>query len=716
MNSKLWRALMLALIIGAALFAAFGSYVEVSNDEFGLSMLPSAHTSAYVVRDVDSKSAADRAGIRPGDTVAPVKHDFLSRATLAYPARGAKVMVLVNGIRRVTLIETKSDPAYTNLPYTIVRLCFLAVAALLAWRRPDDRSTRMLVWFLFTIGLGIALNNHEFGSPVLSVIVLQMGSVSLLLFSFGAGARFAATFPEGTAKGMPRILAALTTAITTLGILCLAATVLGILPDRARPLTAAAVTLAFLIAIVMLVAILIERYANTRAEDRRRRQWIFLILGLGLAGPAVDLAFQLFASFNQTADELGSLSLLIIPFGLAYVILRHRVIDVGFVLNRAAVYGLMSIVIVGIFVVVETLLAKYVENSSHVTSTAVQLAVALGLGFSIRAMHARVDRFVDTVLFRERHEAEAAIRNFAHDAPYITDGPTLGKRCVETALRYAGTSNAGIWMRGEMDAYVPVESTFRPSVPVNENDPAIVAMRARRIVVELGEDSSSLPGALAFPMIVRGELLGLLVCGGKAHGETYAPDERDALEAMALAVGHSYDALEIRGAAPSPPSAGGKFRNRRGLGYVLGEGSSPPRSSFSTVSDKRFTPEMTVDQAFKLHAGARRVFARFHLGGCSNCAISESHTIGAVSEDYGIPLPMLLDSLNALWDQGGLSVGDKVRIPEEIRSKIPQLANVPEIGEIKSVEAGAYTAEFGDVRLQGLAEDFLPVVADVTPA
>jgi hypothetical protein len=134
------------------------------------------------------------------------------------------------------------------------------------------------------------------------------------------------------------------------------------------------------------------------------------------------------------------------------------------------------------------------------------------------------------------------------------------------------------------------------------------------------------------------------------------------------------------------------------------------------MTEQRFTPEMTVDQAFNVHAGARRVFARFHLGGCSNCAISETHTIGAVSEDYGIPLPMLLDSLNALFDQGSLTIGDKVRIPDEIRNKIPQLANVPEIGEITGSENGAYTAEFGDVRLQGLAEDFIPVEAAATKA
>jgi hypothetical protein len=118
---------------------------------------------------------------------------------------------------------------------------------------------------------------------------------------------------------------------------------------------------------------------------------------------------------------------------------------------------------------------------------------------------------------------------------------------------------------------------------------------------------------------------------------------------------------------------------------------------------------MTVQDAFKTHAGAKRVFAKFHLGGCSHCAISESETIEQVSEGYGIPLPMLMEELDKLFLTGGLNVGDKVRLPEEIRSKIPQLATVAEIGEVKSVENGAYTVEFGEVRLQGLGNDFIKV-------
>ncbi len=129
-----------------------------------------------------------------------------------------------------------------------------------------------------------------------------------------------------------------------------------------------------------------------------------------------------------------------------------------------------------------------------------------------------------------------------------------------------------------------------------------------------------------------------------------------------------------------------------------------------------FNKDMTVQDAFKTHAGARRVFAKFHLGGCSNCAISETETIEQVSEGYGIPLPMLMEELDKLFASGHLDVGDKVRLPDEIRSKIPQLANVPETGEVKSLEAGAYTVEFGDVRLQGLAEDFIKVDASAVPA
>jgi hypothetical protein len=44
-------------------------------------------------------------------------------------------------------------------------------------------------------------------------------------------------------------------------------------------------------------------------------------------------------------------------------------------------------------------------------------------------------------------------------------------------------------------------------------------------------------------MMARGTLIGTLVCGAKPGAEPYAPDERDALRAVAHGVGMALDTL-----------------------------------------------------------------------------------------------------------------------------------------------------------------------------
>ena len=44
-------------------------------------------------------------------------------------------------------------------------------------------------------------------------------------------------------------------------------------------------------------------------------------------------------------------------------------------------------------------------------------------------------------------------------------------------------------------------------------------------------------------MISRGDLVGVLICGAKRDGEAYAPDESEALQALAHGVGTALDTL-----------------------------------------------------------------------------------------------------------------------------------------------------------------------------
>lgn len=71
-----------------------------------------------------------------------------------------------------------------------------------------------------------------------------------------------------------------------------------------------------------------------------------------------------------------------------------------------------------------------------------------------------------------------------------------------------------------------------------------------------------------------------------------------------------------------------------------------------------FTPKMTIADAMDVHPKVREVLAGFHLGGCSNCAVSDVDTIEGACQSYGIDQSALMAALNALVSGGsGGSVG-----------------------------------------------------------
>jgi MFS family permease len=495
---------------------------------------------------VEPNSPASRAGVRTGDLLT-MNGRLIDQAAALFAPPGRTITFELNGRRVVHLTSRPApvDPLNQAWLDAVTRLAFLLVALLLAWRRPDDRAVRALTVFLVCLGLIIGLSDTLLPTPLLSFLAVNMISLIFALCTVAAAAVFGSLFPSGTAQPVPRIIANVSVALAGAGsLLIVIGTVYANTPELLSNLSLAAIGVFFLIG-ALFIATLVISYVRGAPSERQRRRWVFLVLGVGLAAGMLDLLVQETIGYVPAIAYATFTLIAAIPFGLAYVILRHRVIDVGFVLNRAVVYAGVSIVIVGIFTIVETLLAKYVENTSHVTSMAVQLAVALGLGFSIRYVHARVDHFVDTVLFRERHLAEQAIRNFAHDATYITDESVLTARCITVLERYAGAHGAGIWV-ADGAAYRPAASTFGTAPTVTENDSAVVAMRARRVSVHVRDCDSQLPGSLALPMIVRGELLGILVCGPKAADEDYAPDEESALASLATSVGHALDAIEVR--------------------------------------------------------------------------------------------------------------------------------------------------------------------------
>ncbi|MBV9027785.1 MAG: GAF domain-containing protein [Candidatus Eremiobacteraeota bacterium] len=544
-GSASWRILAIALSLAAIAFVAYHQSLP-DREDFGISSVEGPFVRASIhAASVAPQSPGARAGIRTGDVITyPSSALAFARAVFATP--GDRVTLTVNGEKQITLVARRRPPAGIPWWITAVRLAFLLVALMLAWRRPGDRAARALFTFLLCFGLALALDSGILPWPLLTLVVMQIGAPILFVSGVAAVAVFAAIFPSGHARRVPRLLAR--TAVALAIVFAIADVVFNLVPRNAAVGHAATPVSwgCFAAEVALVIATFIVAYRQGPAEERERRRWVSLMLGVVVGVLFLDATLQTLTGYRQIVDELTTIPVIALPFALAYVILRHRVIDVGFVLNRAAVYTLVSAIVVGIFVVVETLASTYFERANRITSGTLLVAVALVVGFSVRYIHERVDRFVDAVLFRQRHAAEAAIRAFGRDAPYVTDAGILLERAVATVTRHTGASDAGIWLYEPPNRYRAAQSTFDAATVVDENDPAIVAMRARGIVVDVAQALSALPGELAFPMIVRGELVGALLCAPKRDGESYAPDERDALASLATSIGQALDTIEVR--------------------------------------------------------------------------------------------------------------------------------------------------------------------------
>jgi hypothetical protein len=146
-----------------------------------------------------------------------------------------------------------------------------------------------------------------------------------------------------------------------------------------------------------------------------------------------------------------------------------------------------------------------------------------------------VDRFIDNVFFRKRHQDEKALRRFAHEAAFTTDPMAILERTKRELLEHAESTSADVLLYDGAGRYGDVD----------ENDLALVALRASGERVDLHGIETALHGDYAYPMLARGRFVGALVIGPKVSLEPYAPDESAAIAEVAHGVGIALDLLGV---------------------------------------------------------------------------------------------------------------------------------------------------------------------------
>lgn len=572
MIRSLWRWAIAATVLACVAFLVASLVFSPTPGTFGFSTHGGVGIYSATVASVRPGSPAQRAGIRPGDRLT-FDGTLDARVHALTPvAPGDRLTVHRAGRPDVTLVAAPMR----KIPWGIAVIAdatrggFLLLASVLAWRRPRDPSAMLLASFAASFALGMSIDATIFAAATVR-LALYMATEIAFVVAGAFAVLFACTFPRPADGGVRKLLHRIVLPLCALGVAASMIRLTGVFVYGWYATWMLQIYVAVWVVYILAVpAAIFSALRVAEPADRAKLRWMSLTFAVGFSGLLVYFVGSALQA-EQQAMQYATFTVIAIPLGLGYVILRHRLLDIGFVINRAVVYGAVSLVVIALFVGLEWGIGHLVEARSN-ASVAIQLAGALLLGLSVRVIHTRVDRVVDDLFFRDRHRAEAAIRRFAREATLVTDPDALIAKTVDVARRNVRLRAAALYVRrGERYLSTGSSPVDPELLDADENDDAVLAMRTWHEPVELGGVRSLLEGELALPMTVRGQLAGFLLCGPKISGEAIAPDEREALQLLAHDVGFALDSLRVaalerelaglrnlEGARPSVATGGGR--------------------------------------------------------------------------------------------------------------------------------------------------------------
>ena len=357
--ANLWRALLVGLCAFVALLAGAQIYAESGGPnatalvgQWGDTVAVSSQPYHLKILSIDPGRGADRAGLRQGDLIdlranAPAQRFWL----FGQPPTGWPVAVLARrGTQEIrTTIVPETTTPIRRLLITPISFGFFWIALFagtIAWRRSNDPQMRMLALLLATYGLWETTNQHFVTAPwawVLAVFAAANGSVALRSVLGGLRGHVRAAALASTPHRAVECDALVAAAIGIVSLRVLGIATLAFDPTIfSQSVTAGPFALGLLAAIVC--TILAVRACEPGA-DRQRALWslvpaaLLIIVGFGAeALQGVVTSYDAAWALYYVASAIN----VAVPMVLTYVALSRRLLDIGFVLNRAAVFAIVS--------------------------------------------------------------------------------------------------------------------------------------------------------------------------------------------------------------------------------------------------------------------------------------------------------------------------------------------------------------------------------------
>ena len=233
--------------------------------------------------------------------------------------------------------------------------------------------------------------------------------------------------------------------------------------EGAEWLTAGAYVLLPLLPLCMLASALslVLRYRRSGGEKRQQIKWIAFAASVVV----VLYAIAMIASFVfpeeswTTAGSVLWLNLLtyvvlssftIVPIAVGFAVLKYRLYEIDIIINRALVYGALTVTLVGVYVGTIVLLQGLLRALTAQESPLAIVASTLAVAALFNPLRRRIQGFIDRRFYRRKYDAAKTLEAFSAKLRDETDLDALSDDLVGVVRETMQPAHVSLWLRPDL--------------------------------------------------------------------------------------------------------------------------------------------------------------------------------------------------------------------------------------------------------------------------
>jgi len=357
------------------------------------------------------------------------------------------------------------------------------------------------------------------------------------------------------------------------------------------------------------VASVTLRWRRSDRVGRQQLKWLLAVLPFTVVSLIATLVFP-----GTWSLVLALPAGILTPIAIGIAVTRHRLYEIDILLNRAALYGLLTAGMAGVYLAVVVIAQSFRSVFGlKGSSLAVQIIATVLAAAALWPLHDRVQRRVDRLFYGDRGVPYEALARLGRRVEEAADPETALNSVVKTIADSLRLPYAALELR--------LGDGWSPAATYGEAPSQVVA----------------------FPLTFQRETVGRLLVGMRSRGEQLGPDDVRLLADLARQAGPAAHVVALRRALDASRAGlvTAREEERRRLRRDLHDGIGPTLAGLTlgldTARARASDQPALTDLLGKLKAETQRAVTdvRRIVYGLRPPALDDFGLIGSLREEVG---------------------------------------------------------------------------------